>query len=179
MTVRSGLNEEEANPGGQNAPDSAGGARAGSVSARVDDVLQAAERAAAAIRQEASEWANKHKAVARRDADKMAGERARELSALAEELVAGASAVIRQSDEFLRALDQSAGTAAGNGAAAQEDGANDIQPTEGAELPISDRARLLAAQMAVAESPRDEIAQRLQEEFGIQDAGPMLDRMGI
>jgi hypothetical protein len=39
----------------------------------------------------------------------------------------------------------------------------------------SDGARLLAAQMAVAGSSREEIANRLRDEFGIQDAGPILD----
>jgi ABC-type transporter Mla subunit MlaD len=169
MTVRSGPNEEEANRGGQSAPDAAAGGQAGSVSARVEDVLEAAERAAAAIREEASQWASKHIENARQEAGQLAGKRARELSRLAEELITAASAVVKQSDEFLRALDQTAGTAADNGATVGEDTAS----------PISDQARLLAAQMAVAEAPRDEIAQRLHEEFGIQDAGPMLDRMGI
>jgi hypothetical protein len=34
---------------------------------------------------------------------------------------------------------------------------------------------LLAAQMAVAGSSREEIETRLRDEFGIQDAGPILD----
>jgi cell division septum initiation protein DivIVA len=116
MMVRSGRNEEEANPGGESAPDAVASGRAGSVIARVEDALEAAERAAAAMREEASEWASKHMEDARRAADQMAGERARELSRLAKELIAGASAVVKQSDEFLRTLDQPAGTAADNGA---------------------------------------------------------------
>jgi hypothetical protein len=51
-------------------------------------------------------------------------------------------------------------------------------PPSGAQsaAPIpSDGARLLAAQMAVAGSSRDEIETRLRDEFGIQDAGPILD----
>ncbi len=39
----------------------------------------------------------------------------------------------------------------------------------------SDGARLLAAQMAVAGSSREEIETRLREEFGIHDAAPILD----
>ncbi len=116
----------------------------------------------------------------------MALEQARELSRLAKELIAGASAVVEQSEELVRSLDQRAGTAAGNGATARADDANghakeinwgDEPAREGS--PISDRARLLAAQMSVAGTPRDEIAERLHEELGIRDAGPMLDRMGI
>ncbi len=44
-----------------------------------------------------------------------------------------------------------------------------------AGAPPSDGARLLATQMAVAGSSRAEIESRLQNEFGIWDAGPMLD----
>jgi hypothetical protein len=46
------------------------------------------------------------------------------------------------------------------------------------ESQISDRARLFAAQLIAAGGSRDEISQRLREEFGIQDASAMLDRMG-
>jgi hypothetical protein len=42
-------------------------------------------------------------------------------------------------------------------------------------MPPSDGARLLAAQMAVAGSSREEIETRLRDEFGIQDAAPILD----
>ncbi len=44
---------------------------------------------------------------------------------------------------------------------------------------VSDEARLLATQMAVAGSSRDEIALRLQEEFGIEDSTAILDEIGI
>ena len=45
--------------------------------------------------------------------------------------------------------------------------------------PVSDDARLLATQMAVAGSSRDQIAWRLQEEFGINDSTAILDELGI
>jgi outer membrane biosynthesis protein TonB len=44
---------------------------------------------------------------------------------------------------------------------------------------VSDGARLLATQMAVAGSDRDEIAHRLQEEFGVRDSTAILDEIGI
>jgi hypothetical protein len=44
---------------------------------------------------------------------------------------------------------------------------------------VSEGARLLATQMAVAGSTRDEIAWRLREEFGIHDASAILDEIGI
>ena len=43
----------------------------------------------------------------------------------------------------------------------------------------SDRARLLAMQMAVAGSSKDEIAWRLREEFGIEDSSGILAQIGI
>jgi hypothetical protein len=44
---------------------------------------------------------------------------------------------------------------------------------------VSEGARLLATQMAVAGSTRDEIAWRLREEFGIHDATAILDEIGL
>jgi hypothetical protein len=44
---------------------------------------------------------------------------------------------------------------------------------------VSEGARLLATQMAVAGSTRDEIAWRLREEFGIQDSTAILDEIGL
>jgi vacuolar-type H+-ATPase subunit H len=44
---------------------------------------------------------------------------------------------------------------------------------------VSEGARLLATQMAVAGSSRDEIAYRLSEEFAIQDSSAILDEIGL
>jgi hypothetical protein len=44
---------------------------------------------------------------------------------------------------------------------------------------VSEGARLLATQMAVAGSTRDEIAWRLREEFGIHDSTAILDEIGL
>jgi hypothetical protein len=44
---------------------------------------------------------------------------------------------------------------------------------------VSEGARLLATQMAVAGSTRDEIAWRLREEFAIHDPSAILDEIGI
>jgi vacuolar-type H+-ATPase subunit H len=49
------------------------------------------------------------------------------------------------------------------------------RPPNGAGNPPAEGARLLATQMAVAGSSREEIEGRLQSEFGIREAGPMLD----
>jgi hypothetical protein len=49
----------------------------------------------------------------------------------------------------------------------------------GGDSRVSEGARLLATQMAVAGSTRDEIAWRLREEFGINDATAILDEIGL
>ncbi len=49
-----------------------------------------------------------------------------------------------------------------------------FMPHSGAGEP-SEGARLLATQMAVAGSSREEITNRLRDDFGIEDAGTMLD----
>lgn len=49
-----------------------------------------------------------------------------------------------------------------------------VPPPGGAAQP-SEGARLLATQMAVAGSTREEISNRLFNEFGVQEPGPMLD----
>jgi hypothetical protein len=49
------------------------------------------------------------------------------------------------------------------------------RPGQGTTAGGSSAARLLATQMAVAGSSRSEIEIRLRNEFGIDDAGPMLD----
>ena len=47
------------------------------------------------------------------------------------------------------------------------------------ESKVSEGARLLATQMAVAGSTRDEITQRLSDEFGIHDSTAILDQIGL
>ena len=125
------------------------------------------------------------------------------MSTLADALIERAEAVKQQSDQLLRALDQAKaevedrlGPEPGTGPVARASTGKIEEPTEetvestaGAPIhhlkPVqhspfvagtpSDGARLLATQMAVAGSSRPEIESRLQNEFGIQDAGPMLD----
>lgn len=57
------------------------------------------------------------------------------------------------------------------------------QPTapepSAAPAQVSQGARLLATQMAVAGSSRDQIARRLHDEFGIRDASAILNEIGL
>jgi hypothetical protein len=48
-----------------------------------------------------------------------------------------------------------------------------------ANRPVSDGARLVATQMAVAGGSRERIGSRLREEFGIEDPSAILDEAGL
>jgi len=155
-------------------------------------MLDAAERLAAEIKEEAREWARQHTEEARQKADEQAAERMRRLSGLTEDLGSRARAIARECNELLNAIREAAerSTPEGGGAKLkiapdepqETDGVSDpieaAGPGSPGEPPISDRARLIAGQMIAAGDPRDKISTRLREEFGIQDASAMLDRMG-
>ena len=235
---------------------------------RIQVIIEAAEKAAAGIIEDADAQARRYIDTSRRRADLLADERVRVMSDLTDTLIRQAEMVRRQSDELLTALDAArtelanrigqelttghsphgsglpgepapqppAGTLGGPAPAAQgqpqgqdfsggqagrvphlqpvqserpdlqavepqppppppppptgpqpvagQPGAAPQQPPHAASaapgtvppggIP-SDGARLLAAQMAVAGSTRQEIEARLRDEFGIQDAGPILD----
>ena len=248
------------------------GEDAGPIGSRVESVLEAAERAAAGIRQDAEEWARRYLEESRRKADDLASDRVQELSSLTETLMNRARAVAQQSDALLAALDDAGrrlvNTARPGGNASSPDpyaqqeayGQGDAYgqqppppppsyappqppqphaapgpppppptippqdpgyqggpapappqavpppppapvaqpqaapsppppapapvpqaapPGQGFDSGVSEGARLLATQMAVAGSTRDEIAWRLREEFGINDATAILDEIGL
>jgi hypothetical protein len=204
---------------------------------RIQVIIEAAEKAAAGIIEDADAQARRYIDASRKRADVLADERVRVMSDLTETLIRQAELVKRQSDELLGALDSARGELASRvgqelpaadaqvpepAAPLQEAApapaprvphlqpvesqppdlqpvAEQPQPPPGAAQPSapagaapaqgpftapaaqppgvtpSDGARLLAAQMAVAGSSREEIEARLRGEFGIQDAGPILD----
>jgi vacuolar-type H+-ATPase subunit H len=211
---------------------------------RIQVIIEAAEKAAAGIIEDADAQARRYIDTSRQRADVLADERVRVMSDLTDTLIRQAEMVRRQSDELLGALDSARGELASRigqelssatpppagvppaptqdqppaqaprvphlqpveserpdlqavePAAAPEPTPPQEQPAESpppapqetapasppppsgaqsaAAIP-SDGARLLAAQMAVAGSSREEIETRLRDEFGIQDAGPILD----
>lgn len=237
--------------------------RNSSIGTRVESVLEAAESAAAGIREDAQEWASRYLEESRRKADELANERIQEISTLTDTLISRARAVAKQSDELLSALDDAgrrmidnsrpsgwvprgSGAARRSGSAGSDsessvtssesepsvtssEGPPPVRSVEPAADPspppppelggppagprppsvarrsspptqverppyeqppvpprarpssgrVSEGARLLATQMAVAGSSRDEISWRLREEFGIHDASAILDEIGI
>ena len=166
------------------------------VGARVDTVLQAAERAAADIRRDAEQWAQRHMEDTRRRADELAAQRVQELSSITDDLLSRAQAVARQSDDLINALDAASRRALKVPRRRQDDGGEDPgrpDPEQGPEpadppsngpiapapRPVSDGARLLVTQMAVAGSNRETISSRLRQEFGIEDPSAILDEAGL
>jgi hypothetical protein len=181
-----------------------------SVGERVETVLEAAEQAAADIRRDAEQWAQRHMEETRRRADALAAQRVQELSSITDDLLARAQAVAKQSDELISALDSASRRTIKAPLRREEDGASEAEQEEPSAAPapapraepaseesasaeaedgapperpppgrVSDGARLLATQMAVAGSSRDTIASRLREEFGIDDPSAILDEAGL
>jgi len=117
---------------------------------RLAAIVEAAERAASSVIDDAEEQAHRHLEEARARADRIVAER---LRALADE------------------LDPPAG----------EPGEPHLKPVEAAPEPASPSragsagARLLATQMAVSGSSREEIEQRLRSGFDIEDTSEILD----
>jgi len=204
---------------------------------RIQVIIEAAEKAAAGIIEDADAQAHRYIDASRERADVLADERVRVMSDLTDTLIRQAEMVKRQSDDLLAALDTARSELATRigqelspgrpGPAAQappgqagepsrvshlqpvDSGRPDLQavapagqpqavpqpppapaPQQGSPPPpppqplaqpasgetsASDGARLLAAQMAVAGSSRQEIEARLRDEFGIEDARPILD----
>ncbi len=232
--------EDQPTPTGSEGQDSSGQVpplreSVSSAGERIQVIIEAAEKAAAGIIEDADAQARRYIDSSRERADVLADERVRVMSDLTDTLIRQADMVKRQSDELLAALDSARGELASRigqelstgGPATTEPAPQSqsprvphLQPVESerpdlqaVEAPVeqepatpepppapsqehrstpppppqpaaqpgatgttpSDGARLLAAQMAVAGSSREEIETRLRDEFGIDDAGPILD----
>lgn len=208
---------------------------------RIQVIIDAAEKAAAGIIEDAETQARRYLDQSRQKADKMAAERAKAISDLTDSLISQAETVKRQSDDLISALDEAKGEIAARveppaeisaptpqvgqlprkgepqlqavesppAEAPAEEPDEESEEAEAApprlqsappveaveplrsapepaaeptparkpafEGPIPASAKLLATQMAVAGSSRDEIEDRLRSEYGIGDAASMLD----
>lgn len=76
------------------------------MSERIQLIIEAAERAAAGIIDDAEAQATQYLQESRRRADRIAAQRAGDMWALTDDLIARAEAVKRQSDDLVRALGQ-------------------------------------------------------------------------
>jgi hypothetical protein len=155
------------------------------VTARIEEIIDAAERVAESIRAEAEAEATRYVAEREREADRMAEERARELGELAEVLAERARYVSEQVEGLAQALERTVASIRGSGmpSGSPEAGLTGGEQPEppsahsprsggGAEEPL-----LRATQMAVAGSERTEIERMLRREFGVEEPNLIVDQI--
>lgn len=133
---------------------------------RIQKIVEVAEAAAEGIVKDAEAQAARFLDDWRRRVDQMAEERLRSVTTASDALVRHAETLMRRSDELMGALDQARQHLSEH----EEEAGMPRDPSEG--------ARILASQMAVAGSTRDQIVARLRDDFGIDDPGPYLDDIG-
>lgn len=163
-----------------------------STAERIGAIVEAAERAAVAVIDDAEKQAQRHLDEAQAEAERHVEERIASLSALTDALVAQAEAVKAEAEGLVAKLDE-----AKRRLAAGEELEPEVVPTRASHLsavePAGDGgspesfsqnqpergtpagARLLATQMAVSGSSREEIEARLRNGFDIEDTAPILD----
>lgn len=159
---------------------------------RLEAIVEAAERAAEGVIDDAEAQARRYLAQARAEADCLAGDRVAGLSELIDSLLDQALS-LRQEAEALQATLEEAKARVEAGAGSEP--AEQAQPPERRETPRlravetedasapelegkstdAAGARLLATQMAVQGSSREEIEQRLRNGFEIEDTDAILD----
>lgn len=159
---------------------------------RLEAIVEAAERAAEGVIDDAEAQARRYLAQARAEADRLADSRVTELSELIDSLLAQALS-LRQEAERLQAMLEEAKARVEIGG--EPDPVEQPQPPRQPEAPRlravgseeppaaepegrrSDAAgaRLLATQLAVEGSSREEIERRLRNGFEIEDTDAILD----
>lgn len=165
---------------------------------RLAAIVEAAERAAVTVIDDAEAQARRRLEQAEAEADRVLDERLSSLSELTDSLVAQAAAIRDQSKQLLATLAEAKRRIAAEGApgiaavespaesarvphlsavepveAAASTGPSELRPVEGGATPTG--ARLLATQMAVSGSSREEIGARLRNDFEIEDTASILD----
>jgi len=167
---------------------------------RLEAIVEAAERAAESVIDDAEAQARRYLAQARAEADRMAVGRVGELGDLIETLLGQAISLRREAEGLQSTLEEAKARIEPGGAPPAEarqrpELAEEQEPEETPRLravPVEDApapaptpsperssdapgARLLATQMAVSGSSREEIAERLRNGFEIEDVEAILD----
>jgi vacuolar-type H+-ATPase subunit H len=160
-----------------------------STSERLAAIVAAAEQAAAKVIDDAEAEGQRYLSGAQEEADRLVAERLSSLASLSDSLVAQAEAIRQQSERLLESLAQARAEIEGDPAptpAAQPPRGSHLSAVATAEQPAEEAspngerqsqagARLLATQMAVSGSSREEIASRLRNGFEIEDTDVILD----
>ncbi|HMI81323.1 MAG TPA: hypothetical protein VK480_06000 [Solirubrobacterales bacterium] len=156
---------------------------------RLQEIVEAAERAAAGVIDDAEAQARRYLADARREADRLANGRVAELSDLIDSLLSQAISLRREAERLQATLEEARDRIdLGEGPEREprrepESAAPRLRAVDGggstaeAEARRADAAgaRLLATQLAVSGSSREEIAARLRSGFEIEDPEAILD----
>ncbi|MCW2987785.1 MAG: hypothetical protein JWM24_723 [Solirubrobacterales bacterium] len=165
---------------------------ADSTAERLAAIVEAAERAAVTVIDDAEAQARRRLEQAQAEADRLVAEHLGSLGELTDSLVAQAEAIRAQSERLIFALQEAkrqlgSDEAGGPATAGRPSHLSAVEPVE-ESLPEaltelrSERvegsaagARLLATQMAVSGSSREEIEVRLRNGFDIEDTASILD----
>jgi vacuolar-type H+-ATPase subunit H len=158
---------------------------------RLEAIVEAAERAAEGVIDDAEAQARRYLAEARAEADRVTASRVAELSDLVDSLLGQAVSLRQEAERLQSALEEAKARVEPEEPierpqepAEQPPEAPRLRAVSGGEEPApeaADRradaagARLLATQMAVSGSSREEIELRLRNGFEIEDTAPILD----
>ena len=163
---------------------------------RLEAIVEAAERAAESVIDDAEAQARRYLAQARAEADRITDKRMEDLSHMIDVLLDRADSLQREAQQLQTLLEEAKSRIGGDQPqGAREEGpdaaepaplreaprlravAHPEQPEPAPEAPQADAAgaRLLATQMAVSGSSREEIDARLRNRFEIEDTTPILD----
>lgn len=167
---------------------------------RLEAIVEAAERAAEGVIDDAEAQARRYLAQAQAEADRLAGDRTAELSDLIDTLLGQALSLRREAERLQATLEEARDRIEGQ-ARLEEPAPTVVEEPEDLDepdAPVAPRlravvfeeaplgeeggkrsdaagARLLATQMAISGSTREEIAHRLRNGFEIEDADAILD----
>jgi len=166
---------------------------------RLEAIVEAAERAAEGVIDDAEAQARRYLTQARAEADRLAEGRTAELSSLVETLLGQAHSLRCEAEGLQATLEEARDRIEGQGGADVAPGDPEApefedepeappaprlravvfeeapEAEEGARRSDAAGARLLATQMAISGSSREEIAHRLRNGFEIEDAEAILD----
>lgn len=167
---------------------------------RLEAIVEAAERAAESVIDDAETQARRYLAQAQAEADRLTENRSAELSDLIDTLLGQALSLRREAESLQATLEQARARIEGRAPADESPPAEIEEPEEldepevsaaprlravvfeeaavgedGARRSDAAGARLLATQMAISGSSREEIAHRLRNGFEIEDTDAILD----
>lgn len=158
---------------------------------RLEAIVEAAERAAEGVIDDAETQARRYLAQVRTEAERMAEGRYSGLAELVETLLAQATSLRQEAERLQATLEEARARIGGDAGQPLAEAQQPVEP-EAPRLRAVDPAptsqakaeeqradapgaRLLATQMAVSGSSREEIAERLRNGFEIEDTDAILD----